>query len=875
MWQWLKRKRPPDGEIDEELEYHVAMLAAEQRDRGDNSSAAQDFAKRKTGNVTLIKESTREAWRTPWLEEAQRDLHFTARMFARAPFFYSLVISILALGITASVSLFSLVDGVLLRPLPYRDPSRLVALTSYAPKPPYESNGSVSYRDYQFISREASSFSEIAVTYRTGWSRVTLLGNDEPTQLQGAFVSPNLFSVFGRQPLLGRTFDAEENTHAERVVVISESLWAQRFAASPTVIGKDLRFSGGLWRIIGVMPDDFHVPFLQTQLWAPILSHPDWNNHADGDPLNESRWDLLARLKPGVSLARSQAEINSIAERLKTSSPDNTNSLKVVPLREHFAGATKTPLLILFAAVGLLLSIACINVTNLLLARASHRQTELAIRTSLGAGRGRLLRQLLTETLTLSAIAAALGIAGAVALVPVLTHSAPTSIPMLDSVEVNERVLFFAAGLSILIGIMLGAATAWRLNNTSGLKENSRTSTETRKTVRLKSLLVASEFALATVLTSAALMLIRSFIAVLSVDPGFPPEKVLTLRLAVPVETSAAQVTQFYSDAFARFAQLPGVRATGGISSLFYTDESRVHALRLVEGHAPEPTAKWKPLVWSQIGGDYFPAIGIPLLRGRFFTARDTPSSPPVAIVNQTLARRYWPGEDPIGKHLKGFDPRGRHDDWLTIVGVVKDTHSGGLEKNPFSQIYEVQSQRGDQLNNLVIRTSGDPAALASATRSIVRKLNHNTVIANVSTMEQLLTAQTAGRRFQTWLIGVFSTLALGLAALGVFAVMHYSVAVRTNELGIRMALGANPGEILLLIIGDGTQLAFIGVLLGALGSVWSSHAIGSLLYQIRPLDPLNLVATLMVPLLMALLACYLPALRASRIDPMKALREE
>ena len=341
MWEWLKRKRPPESEIEEELEYHLAMLAAEQRDRGDDSGKAQDFAKCKTGNITLIKESTRAVWHAPWLEEAQRDLHFTVRMFARAPFFYSLVIGILALGITASVSLFSLVDGVLLHPLPYRDPSRLVALTSYAPKPPYESNGSVSYRDYQFISRKASSFSEIAVTYRAGWSRVTLLGNDEPIQLQGAFVSPNLFSLFGRQPLLGRTFTEEENTRAERVVVISESLWEQRFAGSHTAIGKDLRFSGGLWRIVGVVPDDFRIPFLQTQLWAPILSHPDWNNHADGDPLKEWRWDLLARLKPAVSLARSQAEMNLIAARLNAASPDNTNSVQVVPLRDHFTGRLK------------------------------------------------------------------------------------------------------------------------------------------------------------------------------------------------------------------------------------------------------------------------------------------------------------------------------------------------------------------------------------------------------------------------------------------------------------------------------------------------------------------------------------------------------
>jgi len=875
MWQWLKRKRPADGDIDDEIAYHLAMLAQEHLQQNDDAAAAEAFARRKIGNRTLIKENTREIWRNGWFEQAKRDLRFAGRMLRRAPVFYSLVVGILAAGIAATVSLFSLVDGVLLRPLPYRDPSRLVALTSYAPKPPYASNNSVSYRDYQFLSREASSFSELAVTFRIGWSRVTLMGEGEPMPLQGAFISPNLFAMFGRLPILGRTFTNEENSRRERVVLIGEALWAQRFGSSPNAIGKDLRFSGGLWRIIGVMPNDFRVPFLQTQLWVPLLSHPEWNNRSDGEPLDQPRWDVMARLKPGISLASAQAEIDSMEARLKSALPElHSDSLRVVPLREHFTGMVRTPLLVLLCAVGLLLSIACANVANLLLARASQRERELAIRTALGAGSGQLLRQLLMEMMAFTGLAAALGVAGASALVPLLTRIAPVNTPMLDSVEVDRRVLLFAIAISASIALVLGAATAWRLGSTDGLKEGGRASAETRKSVRTKSLLVVAEFAMATILTSGALMLIRSFVAVLSVNPGFPPQRILTVRVGLPGETDPVRVTQFYRDAFAGMARLPGVQATGGVSNLFFLDETRVHALRQVEGHALEPTTSWRPLVWAQVAGDYFQAMGIPLLRGRFFSDHDTPFLPPVAIVNETLARRYWPGEDPIGKRLKGFDPRGRKDDWLTVVGLVKDTHSGGLEKAPFSQIYEVQSQRGEQLNNLVLRTAGDPAAVAASVRSILHQINPNAVVANVSTMEQLFDAQTAARRFQTWLTGAFSAFALGLAALGVFAIMHYSVAVRTNELGIRMALGASPREILLLIIGDGTRLAVAGILVGAAGALWSGSAIGSLLFHVTPSDPLNFTAAVLTPLLPALLACYVPAVRASQVDPMRAMRE-
>ncbi|MGA8027141.1 MAG: ABC transporter permease [Bryobacteraceae bacterium] len=807
------------------------------------------------------------------------DLRYALRSFRQAPAFFALVTGILALGIAASVSVFSLVDGVLLRPLPYRDPDRLVTLTSYAPKPPFESNGSISYNDFQQFKRKSQSFSDLAITFRTGWSRVTLTGGTEPVPMQGAFVSPNLFAMFGRSPVLGRTFTSEENLQAERVVVISQALWAQRFGSSPQALGQDLEIGHSRWRVIGVMPSDFQVPFLDTQLWAPVLSHPGWSDTEETNLLDRPIWDVFARLKPGVSLARAQAEVDSIENGLKpTLQAFHTNSARVVPLREHFTGDVRNPMLVLFCAVAFLLFIACANVANLLLARATQRERELAIRTALGAGQARLLRQLITEALAFCFIAGIVGTAGAMALVPLLKAFSPADTPLLNAVSMNGRGLLFALAVSTVLGLLLGIAPAWRISRrklNEFLTASGRAATEARKSVRLKSLLVGAEFAIAMVLLTGAGLLIRSFVSVLNVNLGFRAENVLTMQVGLPDGTLPPQAAQFYRDVLQRIDTLPGVRAAGGASNLFFLDETRTHALRQVEGHAPEPTSAWKPLVWTQITGGYFQAMGIPLLRGRFFSERDRPDLPPFAIVNETLARRYWPGEDPIGKRLKGMDQRGLHDDWLTVVGVVKDTRSGGLEKAPFSQIYEVQAQRGEQIGNLVVRTMGDPAQLASSVRTLIHGVNRNATVGSITTLEQLLDRQKMQRRFQTWLIGVFSGLALALAALGVFAIMHHSVAARTNEIGIRMAVGARSTDIMRHVLGNGARLATAGVFVGALAAMWASEAISGMLYNVKPDDPPSFAAAALLLLVVAIIASYLPARRASRVDPMTALRRQ
>jgi predicted permease len=675
-------------------------------------------------------------------------MRYVFRSMGQSPGLYGLVLAILALGIGASVSVFSLVDGVVLRPLPYPDAGQLVALRAVATKPPFDSNGSVTYADFQQFQAQAHSFADIAVTYRSGFGQVVLTAGAERERVRGGFVSPNFFAMFGRTPTLGRLFSPEENQRGERVLVIGERLAARRFGSPDAALGRDLQMDGATWRIVGVMPAGFRVPFLDTQLWAPVMSHRDWNDQTEPQPQQRTmRWDLMARLRPGVSAAAAQAEVDAIYGRLRQEAPDyHFDRTVVVPLREHFTGAAGRPLLLLAAAVALLLLIALANAGNLLLARAAVRQREFAIRAALGAGTGRLLRQALAETVTLCLLAGAGGAALSLPLVRILKVLAPGGIPRLDEVGVNLRVLLFAISISLATGVCLGLVSVWKgaRGSTDALRTAGRGSTSSRETRRLKDLLVTSEFALAMVLLTGAALLVRSFVEVLRVDLGFRPEHILTMRVEAPGPVRA--LPQFYQQAQERIRNLPGVQAAGATGYVFQLGLTRTHALREVEGHVKEPTEKWGTLEWSHISGDYFQAMGIPLLRGRYFDQRDGPDAPPVVIVNETLARRYWPGEDPIGKRLKGQDPRGpnggKNDDWLTVVGMVRDMRAAGRERQPFAQIYEVQAQRSDDTPLFVIRTTGDPAQLATAARAAIRATAGSATVSNITTMEQVLDEQ-------------------------------------------------------------------------------------------------------------------------------------
>ncbi len=463
-------------------------------------------------------------------------------------------------------------------------------------------------------------------------------------------------------------------------------------------------------------------------------------------------------------------------------------------------------------------------------------------------------------------------------LVPVLKTLAPANTPLIQTVTLNARELLFALIVSIVVGVLLGLTPALQLSRSSlndFLSTAGTRSTEGQRDRRLRSVLVAGEFALAMILLTGAGLLLRSFVAVVNVNVGFRPQDILTVQLNVPQKLSPGQLAGRYQELMQRTAALPHVIAVGGTSSLFYLDETRTHALRLVEGSAPEPQAKWKPLVWTEVSGDYFQAMGIPLLKGRYLGREDRAQSPVVVVVNQTLAQRYWPGADPIGKRVKGFDPRGRHDDWLTVVGVVGDVRAGGLERTPFSQIYEVHSQTPmEPLNYLVVRTAGDLAPLTTAVRSTICSVDPTIVISTISSMELLLSQQEVQRRFQTWLVSIFSGIALCLAALGIFAVMHYSVAARTGEIGIRMATGASPANILSLILGSGARLAICGVAIGAFAALWLTKAIESFLYGVGSTDPISFGAAALLLIAVALVASCFPAIRASHTDPLNALRQ-
>jgi predicted permease len=890
---WMKRfgsiirRLQMERELDDELQHHMELKIQEFIEAGMSPEEARYAALRGFGGVEQKKEACREADRLRWVEDLVQDVRFGVRQLRRNPAFTAVALITLALGIGGTTAIFSVIEAVLLRPLPYHEPSRLVLLADpqYPGDPGY---GGFLYKDLEAWMAQCRTFQHIAVYYRdSGFSRVTLSGWGEPEFAQGAFVSANFFHVMGVSPSFGRVFTFREEARHERVVVLSHGLWVRRFGGSLNALGRTLQVNGLSARVIGVMPATFQFPSPDQQFWAPLTMNPNWGDTALRTKIDPNyaryfyaRWQAVGRLKAGTSLHQAQAEVSTIFARIARQDPDKNRGagVTVLPLGVNFRGNTRLALFVLMCAVSFVLLIACSNVANLVLARGAVREREVAVRAALGAGRMRLVRQLLTESGLLATFSGGIGLMLGLACDRAMIRLAPANIPRLEQTGLDARVLAFTLGVSLATGILFGLAPAWKLSRTSEpLTSGGRGTGVSRSMRHTRSLLVITEFALAVLLVTGAGLLLRSFRAIESVDLGFEPERVLTMQMTPPAGPAATR-TALYDEAIERARALPGVQAAGAIDDLFELGRIDNNGLRSIEGRAAEPREAWtSPVIWDTVRGDFFQAMGAPLLRGRYFSESDAPNAPLVVIIDEAMARRYWPSEDPIGQRIKGQDRRGHHDDWLTVIGVVGDMRRSGLERQPIPHVYEWYSQVtvGDgSTPDLVIRTV-NPQGVAASLRSVIRGLSHTAILSGVTTLEQQLSSQLSPRRFETSLLGVFAGIALVLASVGIYGLVHYSVLQRTHEIGIRMALGAQKSDVFRLMVGQGLTLAGAGIGIGLVGAAGLTRLLSGLLYGVKPMDPVTFVAAPAVLIAVALLACYIPARRAAKVDPMAALRDE
>ena len=818
------------------------------------------------------------------METALQDVRYALRSLLKTPAFTTAAVLALALGIGANSAIFSVIEAVMLRPVPYRDSARLVLLTDAE----NSENGGFLYKDFDAFKVQSRGFEDLAIYFRdSGYSRATLTVANEPQQVQGAWVAANLFPVMGIGPEIGRVFTHEEEARQERVVVLSHHLWQQRFTGSRDVLGKSITINGSPFMVIGVMPEVFQFPARDQVFWAPMTTNPYWGDPGlttHIDPRHSAgfyqRWQVMGRLRNGTTLKAAQIDTDTLLRQLAQSDPDafRVRALRLAPLQVIISGNTRLTLTLLLTAVGFVLLIACTNVANLFLARAAGRTREMAIRTVLGASRGRLIRQLLTEALVIAASAGALGIFLSFVGLRVLLAFAPANVPRLEQSGIDVPVLLFTVILSLVAAVIFGLGPAWhaaRRDPHEALASGTRGATASSGLRRERNLLVVAEFAIALVLLSGAGLLFRSLIAVESVDPGFEPRHVLTLRMTA-LGGSPAMLAERHEHLLERLRNLPGVQYAGAVTELFEASQPNLLGLRAIEGRTVEPKQQWTPLTWTNVSGEYFQAIGATLLKGRYFNDQDTAESPLVAIIDERMVRRYWPNENPVGAHIKGQDPRGHNDEWLTVIGVVGDMHRRGLENTPTPHVYEWYRQAGVAgTESLVVRAAGDPRALAPNLRATVRAEDSSAILSGVDTVEDLLSDQLAPRRFQTWLLGLFSAFALLLASLGIYGVMQYTVAQRTHEIGVRIALGARPIQVVRLVETEGLRLALAGISLGVVGALIVSPLMSSLLFGIHSTDPFTFAAVISVLMVVALVASYIPASRAAHVDPVEALRNE
>ena len=874
----LLRGEQVEEELDEEFCYHLEQQMEENLARGMTLEEARYAALRAMGGLEQQKERCRDMRRVNFIEDFVQDLRYGVRVLARSPVFTAVAVLTLALGIGANTAVFSVVNGVLLRSLPYQNPDRIITIWH-----PSRGGHTLGLTDVEFFDIGARNqvFEELAA-YATGATNFT--GAGEPERVTATWVSAGFFPVLGVQPALGRVFTAEDDKpDIAPVVVLSQGLWQRRFGADQGVIGRQVSLNGISRTVIGVMPQGFQFGSGEVEMWLPLGLDPGNVNPGDRS------YNAIGRLRPDATLARARVEMNAIAAQLaeeyKTRFPKGANatsSLNLIPLHELIVGDVRPALLLLLASIAFVLLIACANVANLQLARGAARQKEIALRLALGASRLRIIRQLLTESLILSLLGGVAGLLLAYWGVSALLALAPANLPRTGEVGIDGTVLLFTLVVSLLAGIVFGLAPGLRFSHPdlqASLKESGRT-TAGSSSRRTRHLLVVSELALAVLLLAGAGLMIKSFIRLLNVDPGFDPRNVLIARISLPQAKypQHQQVDTFYRQLLERVGTAPGVEVAGMVTVLPLSGLNS-NASFEIEGRPRASEEVVQNADYRMVNSEYFRAMGIPLLKGRHFAASDQEGAPAVVIINEAMMQAFWPGEEPLGKRINMGVPG---SPWLTIIGVIKDVKHKALNVASKPEFYFLHSQNAyakglgvHRSMTLAVRGADDPLALTGVVKSAVQAIDKDVPVAKIETMERVLSTSVAQPRFTMLLLAIFALVALTLAAVGIYGVMAYSVGQRKHEIGIRMALGAQGRDVLKLIVGQGMGMAVIGIGVGLCLAFALTRVMSGLLFEVSPTDTLTFAVIALLPLAVALAASLLPARRALKVDPMVALRYE
>jgi putative ABC transport system permease protein len=862
LWQSIRFNR----DMDEEIRFHLERRAEEHRSNGLSAGEAEQSARRRFGNVPLLEERSREAWGWSALDRLRQDVKFALRSLLRRPAFSLIVMITLACGIGVNTAVFSAVYALLLHPYPFPEADRIVSLDA---RNRTGDNSGAGYQDFLDWQQQNDVFEAIAITPWTG--DYTLTGQGEPQLITGGGTTADFWRVLGIQPLIGRFFTVDEDRVGQPpVAILTYAAWKRRFGGDPGVVGRAMMLDGRAFTVIGVLPAKFVFPGIETCEFFTALH----GNTQLGR--TQHQYDVVARLKPGISVARAQADMTAIARRLELAYPETNTGwgIRVQPLRAYLAEGVRNPVLVIFAIVASVLLLACINVAGLLLARAAGRMKEMAIRAALGAGRGRIVRQLITETLLLSLLGGCGGIALSLLLMVAMRRAAPPEMALDSTLHLNPLVLSFTLAVSLATGVVAGLFPAWSASKAvpnTVLKDEGRTLSGGRSRNRLIALLVAAEVALSMVLLAGAGLMVKSVVHALHVDTGLRADEVLSFELALPAARySNSQATKFYRDLLERLQATPGVDSAAAVTTLPMTGGLQEGAFLLDDRPKP-PDWRNRMTQYSGSTPGYFRTMGIPILRGRDFNEGDTETSAPVGIINDTLARQYFDRRDPIGRRYRD-DYDGQ---WRTIVGVVGSVAHQQPTAPPMPGVFAPQTQWASRSMWITVRARGKSAAIAGAVRTTVHRMDSNLPLMEMRTMREVFADSLSTARLFMHLLTAFALFALLLDAIGIYGMVEYAVRQRTHEMGVRLALGASRRAIFQLALRGGVRSAAVGVVLGLPVALAVSGVLRSMLYGVSPRDGLVFAGVPCVLLAVAFCAGVLPARRAATVDPVVALHYE